>query len=132
MKDVLANCTYGGDILNKGGTDLGLKIEIYEIIIFMLVYGGLFLYTLRSISSKNKTLAYIKSAFLIILYVFISIIIWFTYKAEEYHINNHSGYKPISVTDEATLVLIGFSIYSILLLLLGVHLKRRRNSVNPY
>ncbi|RDW15144.1 peptide ABC transporter permease [Oceanobacillus chungangensis] len=109
---------------------MGLKIEIYEIIIFMLVYGGLFIYILRSISSKNKTIAYIKSAFLIILYIFIGTIIWFTYKAEEYHINNHSGLEPISVTNEATLVVVGFSIYSIILLLFGIHLKRKRHSVN--
>ncbi|MDQ0229212.1 peptide ABC transporter permease [Metabacillus malikii] len=110
---------------------MGLKVEIYEIIIFMLVYGGLFLYTLRSISSKNKTLAYIKSIFLIMLYVFITTIIWFNYKAEEYHINNHSGLEPISFTAEAIVVVISISIYNIILLLFGIHFKRKRHSVNP-
>lgn len=106
-----------------------LKIGIYEIIIiFMFAYGGLFLYIIRAISAKNKVVVYIKSAFIIILYVFSSTIIWFTYKGEEYHINNHSGYEPISFTREAILMIVGFSIYNIILLLLGIRLKRKRHS----
>ncbi|MFE8699811.1 peptide ABC transporter permease [Cytobacillus sp. FJAT-54145] len=105
---------------------MDFKIEIYEIVIFMLLYGGLFLVTLRSSYLRNKTLFYIKSAFLIVLYVFISIIIWFIYKTEEHHINNHSGYEPISLTSEAIFMILGLSIYSIILLLLGVYLKRKR------
>lgn len=86
----------------------------------MLVYGGLFLYTLQMVSSKNKILVYVKSAFLIILYVFISTTIWFTYKSEEYHFNNHSGYEPISFTDEAVLMIVGLSIYSVILFSLSI------------
>lgn len=99
--------------------------------LFMLVYGGLFLFTLQLFSSNNKILVYIKSAFLIALYVFISNIIWFTYKGEESHINNHSGYETISFTGEAILLVGVFSIYSIILLLLGIYLRRKRHSVNP-
>ncbi|MEH7226689.1 peptide ABC transporter permease [Bacillus sp. JJ1566] len=101
---------------------------IFEIIIIMLVYGGLFLFTLQSISSKNKISVYVKSVFLIILYGFISTIIWFTFKAEEYHINNHSGYEPISYTGEAILMIVGLSIYSLLLLMFI--LKRKRHSID--
>ena len=99
--------------------------------LFMLVYGGLFLFTLQLFSSNNKILVYIKSAFLIALYVFISNIIWFTFKGEESHTNNHSGYEAISFTGEAILCLGVFSIYNIILLLLGTYLRRKRRSVNP-
>ncbi|WP_456278910.1 peptide ABC transporter permease [Bacillus sp. AK128] len=108
---------------------MDFKIELYEMIIFMLVYGGLFLHTLRSISSNNKILFYIKSAFLIICYVFFITIVWFTYKSEEHHINNHSGYEPISLTSETIFMIVGFSIYSLILLLLGVYLKRKRHKI---
>lgn len=104
---------------------------ISETLIIMLVYGGLFLYTLQSFSSNNKILTNLMSAFLIALYVFISAIIWFTYKGKESHINNHSGYEPISFTGEAILGVVVFSIYSIILLLLGTHLRRKSHSVNP-
>jgi hypothetical protein len=110
---------------------LELGIRFYEIIIFMLVYGGLFLYTLLSVSSENRIIAYINSAFLMVLYVIISTILWFTYKGEEYHINNHSGYESISYTSEAILIIVGFTIYSIILLLLGIYLKHKIHSKNP-
>ena len=121
-----ASCANGAEEFNKGAGELDFKIEIYEIVIFMLLYGGLFLFTLRSIYSRSKTLFNIKSAFLIVLYVFSSTIIWFMYKTEEHHINNHSGYEPISLTSEAIFMILGLSIYSIILLLLGVYLKRKR------
>lgn len=70
---------------------------ISEIIIIMLVYGGLFLFV-NLVSSNNKLLVYVKWASFIILYGYISTIIWFTYKAEEEHTNSHSGYAPISLT----------------------------------
>lgn len=63
-----------------------------EIIIFMLVYGGLYIYTLQPVSSNNKIGIYVRSGFLIIFYGFISAVLWFTYKGEAYQINNHSGY----------------------------------------
>lgn len=104
---------------------MGDEMGLSETIIIMLVYGGLFIYTLQLTSSNNKIIIYIKSAFLITLYVFISTIIWFTYKGEEYHINNHSGYDPISFTGEAILLIIGLSIYSVILILLSNLLKKR-------
>lgn len=100
-------------------------MEFSEMIIIMLVYGGIFLYTLQMFSSKNKIFVYVKSAFLIILYVFISTTIWFTFKAKEYHINNHSGYESISFTDEAILMIVGLSIYSVILFSLSILLKRK-------
>ena len=100
---------------------------ISEIIIIMLVYGGLFLYSLQPVSSNNKIIVYVKSAFLIILYGFISTIIWFTYKGDENHINNHSGFEPISFTGEAILMIVGLSIYSIILLLFSILPKRNNN-----
>lgn len=45
--------------------------------------------------------------------------------------NSHSGLEPISFTSEATVMLVGFSIYSLVLLFLGVYLKRKKHSVNP-
>ncbi len=110
---------------------LDLKISISEMIIMMIVYGALFFYIMLSISSKEKTLLYIKSTFLLFLYVFISSVIWNFYKSEEEHMNSHSGLEPISFTSEATVMLVGFSIYSLVLLFLGVYLKRKKHSVNP-
>ena len=99
---------------------------ISEIVIIMLVYGGLLLYILQPISLNNKMIVYVKSASLIILYGLISVIIWITYKGEEYHINIHSGYEPISFTGEAILMIVGLSIYSMLLSMLCISLKRKR------
>ena len=110
---------------------MDLKIGISEIIIMMIVYGALFFYTFLFISSKKKTVLYIISAFLLFLYVFNSTMIWNFYKSEEEHMNSHSGLEPISFTSEATVMLVGFSIYSLVLLLLGVYLKRKKYSVNP-
>lgn len=104
---------------------------ISEILLIMLVYGGLFLFAFPSISSNNKILVYIKSIFLIVLYLFISAIIWFSYKGKEYHLNNHSGFEPISFTGEVILVLICFSIFNIILLLLGIQLKSKMHYINP-
>ncbi|MDM5333758.1 peptide ABC transporter permease [Ureibacillus composti] len=87
---------------------------ISEIIIIMLVYGGLFLFV-NLVSSNNKLLVYVKWASFIILYGYISTIIWFTYKAEEEHTNSHSGYAPISLTGEAILMIAGLTIYSVIL-----------------
>jgi len=87
---------------------------ISEMIIIMLVYGGLFLFV-NLVSSNNKLLVYVKWASFIILYGFISTIIWFTYKAKEEHTNSHSGYAPISLTGEAILMIAGLTIYSVIL-----------------
>ncbi|GGA90436.1 hypothetical protein GCM10008025_36230 [Ornithinibacillus halotolerans] len=105
-------------------------IGISDIIIFMLVYGVIFLYTMCVISSKNKILLYIKSALLIFFYVSISSMVWIYYKTEEDYFNSHSGLGPISYTDEAVLLLVGFCIYNIILFLLSVQLNRKWPSVN--
>ncbi|MBS3679856.1 peptide ABC transporter permease [Ornithinibacillus massiliensis] len=101
---------------------------ISEIIFFMIVYGGLFIYIFQTISSNNRVLFYLKSAILLLLYIFISSIFWFRYKGEELHINNHSGYEPISYTGEAILMIGFFSIYTVILLILSYLLKRKRHS----
>ncbi|GGA60008.1 peptide ABC transporter permease [Ornithinibacillus halotolerans] len=103
-----------------------MEIEFYEIIIFMLVYGGLFLYTLRTISLRNKGLAYIKSALLILFYLFMTTVIWSTYQSEQDHVNDHSGLDSINIMGEATFVIVGLSIYSIFLLVIGIYLKRKK------
>ncbi|SOC43770.1 peptide ABC transporter permease [Ureibacillus acetophenoni] len=103
-------------------------MDFSEIIMIMLVYGGLFLYALQMVSSKNKMVGFVKSAILIILFGFISTTIWLTYKAEEYHINNHSGYEPISFTHHAILMIVGLSIYSVVLFSLSILLKKSRYS----
>ncbi|MBM7609697.1 hypothetical protein JOD29_002973 [Lysinibacillus composti] len=99
---------------------------ISEIIIIMLVYGGLFLFV-NLVSSNNKLLGYVKWSTLILLYGFISIIIWFTYKAEEEHTNSHSGYALISLTGEAILMIAGLTIYTVILLFLGLRLFKIAN-----
>lgn len=99
-------------------------MDFSEINMIMLVYGGLFLYTLQLVSSKNKILVLVKLAILIILFGFISTTIWLTYNAEEYHINNHSGYEPISFTHHAILMIVGLSIYSVVLFSFSIIVKR--------
>lgn len=50
------------------------------------------------------------------LYLFSISMIWEGYKGEEEHMNAHSGYPPISLTEEAVLSIIGFTIYNMLIL----------------
>lgn len=100
-------------------------MAVSQIVIMMLVYGGLFLYTARFGSSHNKIIFYGHYIFLIILYCLISIAIWFIYKGIEVHINYHSGYKPISLTSEAIFAIVCFSIYNLILFLLSKRLKRK-------
>lgn len=100
-------------------------MAVSEIIIMMLVYGGLFLYTVRFGSSHNKIIFYGHYIFLIVLYCLISIAIWFIYKGNEVHINYHSGYEPISLTSDAIFAIVCFSIYNLILFLLSKRLKRK-------
>ena len=101
---------------------------ISEVLIIILVYGGLFTYIWQMILANTKLIFYVKFALLIILYGFFSTTIWFTYKEQEDHINNHSGLEPISFTGEAILTIIVFSIFSVVILFLNIFLKRKRNS----
>ncbi|MEK4532160.1 peptide ABC transporter permease [Solibacillus sp. FSL W7-1472] len=100
-------------------------MAVSEIIIMMLVYGGLFLYTARLSSSNNKIIFYGHYIFLIVLYCLISIAIWFIYKGNEVHINYHSGYEPISLTNKAIFTIVCFSIYNLILILVSKRLKRK-------
>ncbi|MBC5638733.1 peptide ABC transporter permease [Ornithinibacillus sp. BX22] len=101
---------------------------ISEIIFFMIIYSGLFLFIIQIIPSNNRVLFYVKSASLVLLYLMISSILWLSYKAEEVHINEHSGNEPISYTGEAVLMIGFFGIYTIILLTLGYLLKRKKHS----
>ena len=101
---------------------------ISEMFIIILIYGGTFTYIWQMISANTKLIFYVKSTLLIILYGFFSTTIWFTYKEQEDHINNHSGLEPISFTGEAILTIVVFSIFSVVILLLNIFLKRKRNS----
>ncbi len=101
---------------------------ISEMFIIILVYGGLFTYIWQMILANTKIIFYVKSTLLIILYGFFSTTIWFTYKGQEDHINNHSGLEPISFTGEAILTIVVFSIFSVVILFLNIFLKRKRNS----
>ncbi|WP_339215027.1 peptide ABC transporter permease [Ornithinibacillus sp. FSL M8-0202] len=101
---------------------------ISEIIFFMIIYSGLFLFIIQIIPSNNRVLFYVKSATLLLLYLLISSTFWFRYKVEELHINEHSGYEPISYTGEAILMIGFFGIYTIILLTLGYLLKRKKHS----
>lgn len=100
---------------------------ISEIILMLLVYGGLFLFVVNLVSSNNKLLVYVRWASLIILYGFICTIIWFTYKGEEEHTNSHSGYAPISLTGEAIVMIAGLTIYSVVLFFGGLRYFNKRN-----
>lgn len=100
-------------------------MAVSQIIIIMLVYGGLFFYTARFGSSHNKIIFYGHYIFLIVLYCLISIAIWFIYKGNEVHINYHSGYEPISLTREAIFAMVCFSIYNLILFLLSKRLTRK-------
>ena len=104
-------------------------MAVSEIIIMMLVYGGLFLYTARLGSSNNKIIFYGHYVFLIVLYGLISLSIWFMYKGLENHINNHSGYEPISLSKEAIFLIVGFTTYNLILLLLSRQINRKKSSI---
>lgn len=101
---------------------------ISEVFIIILIYGGLFTYIWQMILANTKRTFYVKSTLLIVLYSFFSTTIWFTYKGQEEHINNHSGLDPISFTDEAILTIVVFSIFSVVVLFLNIFWKRKRNS----
>ena len=101
---------------------------ISEMFIIILVYGGIFTYIYQIFLANTKIIFYVKLALLIILYGFFSTTIWFTYKEQEDHINNHSGLEPISFTGEAILTIVVFSIFSVVILFLNIFLKRKRNS----
>ncbi len=101
---------------------------ISEMFIIILVYGGIFTYICQIVLANTKLIFYVKLALLIILYGFFSTTIWFTYKGQEDHINNHSGLEPISFTGEAILTIVVFSIFSVVILFLNIFLKRKRNS----
>ena len=101
---------------------------ISEMFIIILVYGGIFTYIYQIVLANTKIIFYVKLALLIILYGFFSTTIWFTYKGQEDHINNHSGLEPISFTGEAILTTVVFSIFSVMILFLNIFLKRKRNS----
>ena len=101
---------------------------ISEMFIIILVYGGIFTYIYQIVLANTKIIFYVKMALLIILYSFFSITTWFTYKGQEDHINNHSGLEPISFTGEALLTIVVFSIFSVVILLLNIFMKRKRNS----
>ena len=101
---------------------------ISEMFIIILVYGGIFTYIYQIVLANTKIIFYVKLALLIILYGFFSTTIWFTYKEQEDHINNHSGLEPINFTGEAILTIVVFSIFSVVILFLNIFLKRKRNS----
>jgi len=101
---------------------------ISEMFIIILVYGGIFTYIYQIVLANTKIIFYVRLALLIILYGFFSTTIWFTYKGQEDHINNHSGLEPISFTGEAILTTVVFSIFSVVILFLNIFLKRKRNS----
>lgn len=100
-------------------------MAVSQIIIMMLVYGGLFLYTARFGPSNNKIILYGHYIFLSVLYCLMSIAIWFIYKGIEVHINYHSGYEPVSLTREAIYAIVCFSFYNLILFLVSKRLKRK-------
>lgn len=51
------------------------------------------------------------------------------YKGLENHINTHSGYEPISLTKEAIFLIVGFTTYNLILLLLSRQINRKKSSI---
>ena len=100
---------------------------ISKMFIIILIYGGIFTYIYQIVLANTKIIFYVKLALLIILYGFFSTTIWFTYKGQEDHINNHSGLEPISFTGEAILTIVVFSIFSVVILFLNILQKRTKS-----
>lgn len=103
----------------------GDEMSISEIVIPVGIYSGLLLFLL-TMHSENRYLSIVKNVIASFLYLFVVIVIWEGYESKEWHINEHSGYPPISLSKEAVLIEIGFTIYTFLLLLVVWMIKRRK------
>ncbi|MFF5994952.1 peptide ABC transporter permease [Lysinibacillus sp. KU-BSD001] len=106
-------------------------MNMSEIIVILLIYSGLFIYFLISFDVKNKKKSRLfpaKSFLALGLYMLMVSTIWGMYKAEEWQMNEHSGYPPIYLMNEALLLIVGVSIYSILLFVIMTvfRMKKRK------
>ena len=101
------------------------------MIIFFIVYSGLMVFFLmpleRSKSAiKQQTFAQVvrqmlfhkKAILALLLLCFVLFSIWSAYEAAEWHVNEHSGYSPISTNVQAVCAMTGVVIYTISLALL--------------
>ncbi|QKS72859.1 peptide ABC transporter permease [Paenalkalicoccus suaedae] len=106
---------------------MNVGVGLGEIFVFLLIYGLLMSFLLRSMAVSRKRGYYLKLSILLVLYISITIFIWTRYKAEENHVNSHSGLDPISYTNEALLMIGGFTAFNLLLIVVGVYLNKRSN-----
>ncbi|WP_431026871.1 hypothetical protein [Lysinibacillus sp. LZ02] len=100
-----------------------------EIIVKLLIYSGLLIYflTLFDVKNKKKSRLFPTKSFLALgLYMLMVSIIWGTYTAEEWQMNEHSGYPPIYLMDHALLLIVGVSIYSILLFVIITFFRMKK------
>ena len=63
----------------------------------------------------KQTLLHKKAILALFLLGFVLFSTWSKYEAEEWHVNEHSGYPPISMDLQAVYAMIGVVIYTILL-----------------
>ena len=100
------------------------------MIIFFIVYSGLMLFFLMPFDrSKSvvkqltfaqvirQTLFHKKAILALFLLGFTLFSIWSAYEAAEWHVNQHSGYSPISTDLQAFYAMTGVVIYTVLLAL---------------
>ena len=104
----------------------GDEMSISEIVIPVGIYSSLLLFLLTK-HSENRYLSIVKYVLASFLYLFAVIVIWEGYESKEWHINEHSGYPPMSLTKEAMLIEVSFTIYTFLLLLTVWMIKRKKS-----
>lgn len=101
------------------------------MIVFFLVYSGLMTFFLMSFERntsvlKQQTFVQIvrqtffhkKAILALLLLGFALFSIWSTYEGVEWHVNEHSGYQPISTDVQAVYAMMGVVVYTISLALL--------------
>jgi len=93
----------------------GEAVSISEVIIPLGIYSGLLVFFMV-LSARKRSTAIGKVLLISMFYLGAAAVLWEGYKSEEHHINDHSGYPPISFTKEAVLFEVVFTIYTILLL----------------
>ena len=107
-----------------------------EMIVILLVYSGMIIYFLipfqsdKDVVNKRESqlkitrvfkdsvidiILHKKAVSALILFSFTLFCIWSTYDTAEYHVNNHSGYPPISMDLKAFYSMGGVLVYTIVL-----------------
>ena len=98
------------------------------MIVFFVVYSGLMAFFLISFERNTsvvkqqtftqvirQTLFHKKAILALLLLGFVLFSIWSTYEAAEWHVNEHSGYPPISTDVQAVYAMTGVVVYTVVL-----------------